>query len=106
MRKINHSSLKALADRSGACCLHSAEARLPLSGTAVPSIEVHLLENVFNPERKHRMIRKLTDAMVSIGGENMRSVTWVEISEVVSGELGIGGRPLTTEVIKDLVAGR
>jgi 4-oxalocrotonate tautomerase len=57
----------------------------------VPLIEVHLLENLLNPEREHRMIRKLTGAMVSIGGENMRGVTWVEISEVASDELGIGG---------------
>jgi 4-oxalocrotonate tautomerase len=34
------------------------------------------------------MIRKLTDAMVSIEGENMRGVTWVRISEVASGDLG------------------
>jgi 4-oxalocrotonate tautomerase len=50
--------------------------------------------------------QKLTDAMVSIEGENMRGVAWVKISEVASGEWGIGGRPLTTEVVKDLAAGR
>ena len=72
----------------------------------MPLIEVHLIENVFNPEQKRQMIQKLTDAMVSIEGENMRDVTWVKISEVASGEWGIGGQALTTEAVKDLAAGR
>jgi 4-oxalocrotonate tautomerase len=36
----------------------------------------------------------------------MRGVTWVKISEVASGEWGIGGKPLTTEAVKVLAAGR
>jgi 4-oxalocrotonate tautomerase len=55
---------------------------------------------------KRQIIEKLTDAMVSIEGENMRGVTWVKISEVSSGEWGIGGQPLTTQAVKDLAAGR
>ena len=42
----------------------------------MPLIEVHVIENVFNAEQKRQMISKLTDAMVSIEGENMRGVTW------------------------------
>jgi len=72
----------------------------------MPLIEVHSFENVFNPEQKRQIIQKLTDAMVSVEGENMRGVTWVKISEVASGEWGIGGQPLTTEAVKDLTAGR
>jgi len=70
----------------------------------MPLIEVHVIEKVFNAEQKSQMIRKLTDAMVSIEGENMRGVTWVKISEVASGEWGIGGQPLTTEAVKELAA--
>ena len=43
----------------------------------MPLIEVHLIENVFNSEQKRQIIEKLTDAMVSIEGENTRGVTWV-----------------------------
>jgi 4-oxalocrotonate tautomerase len=89
-----------------ACNGHAADISPPFGRTATLLIEVHLLENLFNPEQKHRMIKKLTDAMVSIEGENMRGVAWVKISEVASGEWGIGCRPLTTEVVKDLAAGR
>ena len=72
----------------------------------MPMIEVHLIENVFDSEQKQQMIQKLTDAMVSIEGENMRGVTWVKIHEVASGEWAIGGKPLTTEAVKGLAAGR
>ena len=72
----------------------------------MPMIEVHLIKDVFNPEQKREMITKLTDAMVSIEGENMRGVTWVKIHEVASGEWAIGGQPLTTQAVKDLAAGR
>jgi 4-oxalocrotonate tautomerase len=68
----------------------------------MPLIEVHLIEKVFSPDQKRQIIQKLTDAMVSIEGENMRGVTWVKISEVASGEWGIGGQPLTTEAVKEL----
>lgn len=43
----------------------------------MPLITVNLIENVFSPEDKVQMIEKLTNAMVEIEGENMRSVTWV-----------------------------
>jgi 4-oxalocrotonate tautomerase len=52
------------------------------------------------------MITKLTDAMVSIEGEAMRGVTWVKISEVASGDWGIGGKPLTTDDVKAFAAGQ
>ncbi len=72
----------------------------------MPLIEVHLIEKVFDAKQKRQLIEKLTDAMVSIEGENMRGVTTVKISEVASGDWGIGGQPLTTEAVKELAAGR
>ena len=65
-----------------------------------------LIENVSNPEQKRQIIQKLTDAMVSIEGENMRGVTGSKFSEVTSSEWGIGGQPLTAGAVKDLAAGR
>jgi 4-oxalocrotonate tautomerase len=72
----------------------------------MPLIEVHLVEDVFDAGQKKQIIEKLTDAMVSIEVENMRGVTWVKISEVASGEWGIGGQALTTDAVKALAAGR
>ena len=59
----------------------------------MPLIQVKLIEEVFTPAQKREIITKLTDAMVSIEGENMRSVTLVVIEEVRSGDWGIGARP-------------
>jgi 4-oxalocrotonate tautomerase len=72
----------------------------------MPLVNVKLIEGVFTNAQKQEMIRKLTDAMVSIEGENMRQVTTVIIEEVKSGDWGIGGIGLTTEDVKALAAGK
>ena len=71
----------------------------------MPLINVKLIENVFSPQEKREIVEKLTDAMVSIEGENMRGVTWVVVEEVKSGDWAIGGNPLTTEDVKALQVG-
>jgi 4-oxalocrotonate tautomerase len=73
--------------------------------TAMPLINVKLIEDVFTAEQKGQIIERLTDAMVSIEGENMRGVTWVVVEDVRSGDWGIGGTPLSTEDISALAAG-
>jgi 4-oxalocrotonate tautomerase len=70
----------------------------------MPLVNVKLIEEVFTPEQKREIVEKLTEAMVSIEGENMRSVTWVVVEEVQSGDWGIGGQPLTTQDVKKLAA--
>jgi len=72
----------------------------------MPLVNVRLIEGVFTQAQKQEMIRKLTDTMVSIEGENMRPVTVVVIDEVKSGDWGIGGKPLTTDDVKQLAAGK
>ena len=72
----------------------------------MPLIQVKLIEDVFTPAQKKEIITRLTDAMVSIEGENLRSVTWVTIEEVRSGDWGIGGQALTTEAVRALAAGK
>ena len=71
----------------------------------MPLVQVKLIEGVFSDAQKQEMIRKLTDAMVSIEGEKMREVTWVVVEEVKSGSWGIGGRVLTTGDIKVMAGG-
>jgi 4-oxalocrotonate tautomerase len=73
---------------------------------SMPLLNVKLIEGVFSHAQKQEMIRKLTDTMVSIEGENMRPVTWVVIEEVKSGEWGVGGNPLTTSDVQALAAGQ
>ena len=71
----------------------------------MPLINVKLIEDVFTPAQKEQIVERLTDAMVSIEGENMRGVTWVVVEEVRSGDWGIGGKPLSTADVKALAAG-
>jgi 4-oxalocrotonate tautomerase len=72
----------------------------------MPLIQVKLIEGVFTETQKREIIRKLTDALVSIEGESMRRVTWVIVEEVKSGDWAIGGSVLTTADVKALAAGR
>lgn len=71
----------------------------------MPHVQVHAIKDVFSPEQKREVIGKITDAMVSVEGENMRSVTWVTFHEVESGDWAIGGQCLTTADVHALQKG-
>ena len=71
----------------------------------MPLVDIEVIEGVFDDEQKAQMIEKVTDAMVEVEGENMRSVTWVRVKEVRSGQWGIGGNTPSAEDIKAMAAG-
>ncbi len=71
----------------------------------MPLVNVKLIEGVFTPKQKQEMIRKLTDTMVSIEGENLRPVTWVVIDEVKGGDWAVAGKALTANDVKAIAAG-
>ncbi len=72
----------------------------------MPLIQVKVIEGVFTEAQKRQIIHKLTDAMVSVEGENMRPVTTVIVEEVKSGDWGMGGKALTTAEVMALAAGK
>ena len=72
----------------------------------MPLIQVKVIEGVFSAAQKSDIVRKLTEAMVGIEGENLRPVTWVVVDEVKGGDWGIGGNPLTAADVKALAAGK
>src|SRR5580693_4248635 len=72
----------------------------------MPLIQVRVIKDVFSKEQKRQIISKLTDAMVSIEGENVRQVTWCVVEEVESGDWGIGGNALTTADVHALARGK
>lgn len=72
----------------------------------MPFVNVKVIEGVFSSDQKQDIVRKVTDALVEIEGENMRPVTWVVVEEVTSGDWGIGGTPLHTADVKALAAGQ
>jgi 4-oxalocrotonate tautomerase len=72
----------------------------------MPLINVKVIQGVFSDDQKQEIIHRLSDAMVSVEGENMRGVTWCVVEEVTSGDWGIGGDPLTTEAVRALAQGQ
>ena len=68
----------------------------------MPLVEVKVIEGVFSESQKRQMVEGISEAMVAIGGECLRGVTWVLVQEVRSGEWGIGGRALTTQDVQAL----
>ena len=71
----------------------------------MPIVNVKLIEGVFSPKQKREMIEKLTEAVIAVEGENLRSVTWVYIEEIRQGELAIGGKALTAADVHALQRG-
>jgi 4-oxalocrotonate tautomerase len=75
--------------------------------SAMPFINVKLIEGVFSSEQKRQMIERITDAMVSVEGERMRGLTTVVVEDnIKSGDWGAGGRAVTAEMTKDIQSGR
>ena len=72
----------------------------------MPLVQIKLIEGVFAPEQKQEMIERVTDAMVSVEGENMRPLTWVLVEDVKSGDWGIGGQGATVEAVREIASGR
>lgn len=72
----------------------------------MPLVTIKGSEGVFTDKQKAEVIQKVTDAMVSVEGENMRALTWVIFEEVKSGDWGIAGEPVTAQDILKLQVGK
>lgn len=69
----------------------------------MPLVRVKMIEGVFSAAEKQELVKRMTDAMVAVKGENIRGVTWVLCEEVKSGDWGIAGNALTTSDVKALL---
>ena len=68
----------------------------------MPLAQLKGLSGFLSAEQKQELIRKVTDAIVSVEGEGVRPVTWVIVEAVPSGQWGVGGSPVTTEGLKKI----
>lgn len=68
----------------------------------MPMVTIDVIKDVFTAEQKQEIISKVTETMVGIEGEALRSVTWVRIMEVEQGDWGIGGHMLTAADIHEM----
>lgn len=70
----------------------------------MPLAQLKGLSGYLSTEQKQELIRKVTDAIVSVEGEGLRPVTWVIVEDVPSGQWGVGGTPVTTEGLKKMAS--
>jgi len=68
----------------------------------MPLVQIKGVSDYLTIDQKQEIIRKVTDAVVSVEGEGLRPVTWVIIEDVNSGEWGVGGEPVTTDMLKEM----
>jgi 4-oxalocrotonate tautomerase len=72
----------------------------------MPLVTIDVIKDVFTPAQKKELIAKVTEAMITVEGENMRPVTWVRINEFEGGDWAIGGKALRASDVHALAAGK
>lgn len=70
----------------------------------MPLVQITGVGNYLSLEQKQDIIHKVTDAVVSVEGEGLRSVTWVTIQDVQPGAWGVGGQPVTDDDLRAMAA--
>lgn len=70
----------------------------------MPLVQIKGVGGYLTPEQKLDIIRKVTDAVLSVEGEGLRQVTWVTIEDVAPGSWGVGGTPVTADDLRALAA--
>jgi len=70
----------------------------------MPLVQITGVGNYLTLEQKQEIIRKVTDAVVSVEGEGLRPVTWVTIQDVQPGAWGVGGNPVTDDDLRAMAA--
>ena len=68
----------------------------------MPLVQITGVGEYLSLEQKQEIIRKVTDAVVSVEGEGLRPVTWVTIQDVQPGAWGVGGTPVTADYLRSL----
>ena len=71
----------------------------------MPIIDVKVMEGVLTIEQKQTIARGVTDVFAQVVGTRARPVTWVVIQDVASGHWTMGGDPVTTEAVTELLRG-
>lgn len=70
----------------------------------MPLVQIKGMGDYLSLEQKQELIRRVTDAVVSVEGEGLRQVTWVTIEDVAPGAWGVGGQPVTADDLRAMAA--
>jgi 4-oxalocrotonate tautomerase len=71
----------------------------------MPVVNVKVMENVLTLDQKAEIAKQMTETVASVVGEPVRELTWVIVDDIASGALSIGGNQITTEAVKEMLAG-
>jgi 4-oxalocrotonate tautomerase len=71
----------------------------------MPVVNLRVMENVLSAEQKHEIADQFTETLASVIGEPVRELTWVIVDDISSGALSIAAKPITTEAVKEMLAG-
>jgi 4-oxalocrotonate tautomerase len=69
----------------------------------MPIIDVKVMEKVLTADQKQTIAQGITDVFADVVGEPARAVTWVVIQDVTSGQWTMGGQPVTTAGVKEML---
>jgi 4-oxalocrotonate tautomerase len=69
----------------------------------MPIIDVKVMEKVLSPAEKQAIAAGITEVFAATVGEAARPVTWVVIQDVTSGQWTMGGDPVTTDGVRELL---
>jgi 4-oxalocrotonate tautomerase len=71
----------------------------------MPYINCRVMEGVLSSDDKAEIAEQITETFAQVVGEAVRGLTWVVIDDMATGQLTIGGRPVTTEGVQEILAG-
>jgi 4-oxalocrotonate tautomerase len=80
-----------------------------LEEIAMPLARVSVVEGVLDDADKGRLIERITEALVEVEGQGnptFAQYCFVIVEEVPSGMWGVGGKGLTPDDVRGLVAAR
>lgn len=66
----------------------------------MPLVQIKGIGGYLSLQQKQEMIRKVTEAVLSVEGEGLRDVTWVTIEDVQPGAWGVGGQSVTDDDLR------
>ena len=72
----------------------------------MPLVTIDIIKDVFSREQKNELIHKVTEAMISVEGEELRPVTWVKLNEIEQVDWAVGGQRLNAAAVHAMQAGR
>jgi 4-oxalocrotonate tautomerase len=69
----------------------------------MPLITVKVFKNELNQKQSEQLIQNITESVLSVTHEKLRSATWVMIEEINDGHWGVAGNALTLNDVKKLI---